>query len=117
MSQPDIATAVVFCAPLTASALALAAAHWFPWHGGARPLSRTSAYAVGTSIIVGAPVAAMLLATAAGLVFAATFWAALLVANVLVGGAVVNLGYWIDAHSRPVTLDDVREAQNAARGR
>lgn len=105
MSQLELADMVVFAAPLGASSLALAAAHWFPWHGRARPLARVDAYAVGTAVVVGVPVAAMLLTAALGRLYGQLFWAALLAANVAVSGAVVHLAYWIDSRNA-LTLED-----------
>ncbi len=105
MSQLELADIVVFCAPLVASAVTLSAMHWFPWHGGAKPLSRTSAYAMGTLITTGVPVTAMLLTAALGLFYGQLFWASLLAANVLVSGATVHLAYWIDSR-RALTLED-----------
>lgn len=100
---------VVFAAPPAASSLALAALHWFPWHGGARPLARVDAYAVGTLVVVGVPVATMLLTAALGIVYGQLFWAALLAANVAVSGATVRLAYWIDSR-KALTLEDAHAA-------
>ena len=97
--------AVVFAAPLAASAVTLTALHWFPWHGGLAPLRRTTAYVLGTLVTVGIPVATMLLTAALGLVYGQAFWAALLVANTAVSGATVHVAYWIDGH-RALTLED-----------
>lgn len=107
--QLELADLVVFCAPLAASAITLSALHWFPWHGGARVLSRTTAYAVGTLVVVGVPVAAMLLTYALGLFYGQLFWATLLAANVLVSGATVHLAYWVDSR-RALTLEDAHAA-------
>jgi len=96
---------LLFAAPLGASAITLAAIHWFP---GARELSRTTAYAIGTLVTVGVPAAAMLLAAALGLSRGELFWATLLLTNALVSGATVNLAYWIDGKlPHAITLDEV----------
>lgn len=88
------------------SALSLAAAHWFPWHGGARQLRRTTAYAIGTSVVVGVPVLTMIVTWLLGVMYDQLFWAALLVVNAAVSGATVNIAYWIDGR-RAVTVEDV----------
>lgn len=103
--QVSVADVLVFAAPLGASVVTLAAMHWFPWHNGARPLRRTAAYTAGTLVVVGIPVAAMLLVTALGAAYGQLFWAALLVANAIASGATVHLAYWIDSH-RALTLED-----------
>ena len=88
---------------LAFSVLALGLLHWFPWP---TRLKRVEAYTLGTSVLLGAPVAAMVITHAAGLVYGQLFWAALLVANAAVGGATVLVAYEIDKH-RPVNLEDV----------
>lgn len=102
ISLPDL---LLFVAPLGASAITLAAMHWFP---GAQQLERTTAYAVGTLVTVGVPATTMLLAAALGLSRGELFWAALLLVNALVSGATVNAAYWIDSKgTHAITLDEV----------
>lgn len=108
--QLELADLVVFGAPLGVSAITLAALHWFPWHGGAKPLDRLSAYSAGTLVVVGVPVTAMLLTAALGLMHGQLFWALLMIANMLVSGATVHLAYWIDSR-RALTLEDAHHAQ------
>ncbi len=109
--QLELADLVVFGVPSVMSAITLAALHWFPWHGsGALALKRTDAYAMGTLVVVGVPVAAMLLTASLGIVYGQVFWAAVLMANVLVSGATVHLAYWIDSR-RALTLEDAHHAQ------
>jgi hypothetical protein len=112
MSQILLQDAVVFLAPPVASTVTLAALHWFPWHGGIRPLSRVVAYALGTGVTVGVPVITMVLTAALGLAYGSLFWAALLLANAFISGAAVGMAYWIDGH-RALTLDDWSEAHRA----
>ena len=96
---------LLFGLPLLFSAVSLFALHWFPWHGGARPLSRTDAYTIGTLIVVGLPVLTMLLGALLGQLRGQVFWAVLLLANMAVSGATVHLAYWIDSR-RALTLED-----------
>lgn len=113
MSTPqlELADIVVFCTPGVLSSLTLAALHWFPWHGrGYASLSRIAAYTMGTLVVVGVPVATMLLTATLGIVYGQVFWAAVLVANMLVSGATVHLAYWIDSR-RALTLEDAHHAQ------
>ncbi len=93
---------VVGCV-LAFSALALSLLHWFPWPK--RPACG-EAYALGTAVLVGAPVATMVLTHAAGQALGQLFWAGLLVANAVIGGATLLLAYGIDKR-RPVNLEDV----------
>lgn len=98
--------------PIGATSTTLAAMHWFPWHGGTRPLARTTAYMMGTAVVVGAPVATMVLTAALGVQYSSLFWAGLLVANTAVAGATVNLAYWIDQR-RAISHADVTEVRDA----
>lgn len=93
---------LLFAGPLSASAVTLAAMHWFP---GARRLERTTAYAFGTIATVGIPVVTMVLAAALGFARDELFWASVLVANTLIAGGTVKLAYWIDS-KQPLTLED-----------
>jgi hypothetical protein len=103
---------LLFVLPLLISALSLAAMHWFPWHGGARPLGRIAAYSAGTTVVVGVPVLTMLLAATLGMHRLEWFWATLLVANTAVSGGTVSLAYWIDSR-RALTLEDDRAASRS----
>jgi len=91
------------------SAVVLAAQHWFPWHSGVRPLSRLQAYVAGTSVVVGVPVVAMLIAHVGGIERPVLFWALLLVLNTVAGGLTVMAAYWIDS-KRAVGLEEVHAA-------
>lgn len=113
MSQIELVDILTFSTPILVSSLSLAAAHWFPWHNGARPLRRQSAYTVGTAVVVGVPVATMLLSVALGAHYPTLFWAALLAVNTVMAGATVNVAYWIDSR-RAIGHGEVA---NAARGR
>jgi hypothetical protein len=116
MSVLELTDILVFVTPPVMSSLALAAAHWFPYHGGTKVIQRPTAYAVGTAIVVGVPVVTMLLCEALGQQYSQLFWAALLVVNTAVSGATVNLAYWIDSRLA-VSLDDVAEAGHATQRR
>jgi hypothetical protein len=105
----DVSDLVVFAAPQVVSATTLSAMHWFPWHGGQRKPGRVAAYAMGTAVTMGVPVATMLLTVATGNQYGTLFWAALIVANTLVSGATVAVAYWIDSR-RPVGEAEVRDA-------
>lgn len=100
-----IFSGLLFILPLAASAVSLTALHYFPWNRGARPLKRTTAYALGTLVTVGVPILAMLVAALLGVSRGELFWAAMLALNALVSGATVNACYWIDG-SRALTLED-----------
>lgn len=100
-----IAHGLLFVGPLVASATLLAALHWFPWNRGARPLTRIAAYTVGTLVIVGVPVLAMLLAVGLQRPQGELFWVALLVANTGISGLTVKICYYVDA-GRALTLED-----------
>lgn len=107
----EVSQALLFVAPLGASAVTLAAMHWFP---GATGLAKPHAYALGTLVTVGVPVVTMLLAVLLAMPQGEVFWAALLVANTVVSGMTVKVCYWLDSQRpRPITLDEVK---NAARG-
>jgi hypothetical protein len=112
----ELADMLAFATPVALTSLSLATAHWFPWHGGTKIIRRPTAYAIGTAIVVGVPVVTMLLCEALGRQYSQLFWAALLTANVAVGGATVNLAYWIDSRLA-VSLDDVAEAGHATQRR
>jgi hypothetical protein len=103
---------LLFGIPVALSVTSLAALHWYPWNRGTQPLSRLAAYAVGTSVVVGFPVAAMLVAMALHMPQTELFWSSLLIANTAASGATVKLAYWIDG-SRAVSLEDT--AANANR--
>lgn len=91
------------------SGLALLAAHYFPWNRNRAELERTTAYAIGTSVVVGVPVIAMLLTVLMGDSRGELFWALLLVANTAVCGTTVKLAYWVDEHQvKPISLDEAR---------
>jgi hypothetical protein len=107
----EIADALLFVAPLAASTVTLAAMHWFP---GATELEKPQAYALGTLVTVGVPVATMLLAVLLAMPQGEVFWAALLAANTAVSWAAVKACYWIDKR-RPITLDEVTNATRANR--
>lgn len=111
----DLRDALLFVTPLAVSALSLTAMHFFPWHRGAKPLARTTAYALGTLATVGIPALTMLLAAVLSMPQGELFWAALLLCNALVSGGAVNFCYWIDA-SRAISLDEVYEGTSHARG-
>ena len=96
--------------PLLISALSLAVIHWFPWHGGARPLGRIAAYSAGTAIVVGVPVVTMLVAAYLGQHRLEWFWIGLLLTNTAVSGGTVSLAYWIDSR-RALTLEDEHAAK------
>lgn len=110
-AELQLADIVTFAAPPVVSALSLGLAHWFPWHNGARILDRRTAYAIGTSVVVGVPVTTMLLAAALGLHYDQLWWAALLLVNTAVSGATVNLAYWIDSR-RAVTREEAHDANS-----
>lgn len=96
---------LLFGVPLALSASSLAAMHWYPWRGeGNLRLTRVEAYSMGTLVVVGLPVAAMGLSIAMQIVVSLWFWMALLVANMLVGGATVSVAYWVD-EKRPLGLE------------
>lgn len=100
---------VLFVTPIALSCSTLAATHWFPWHNGTQPLQRTTAYAVGTSVVVGFPVLAMLISAAWQLDIGALFWALLLMANVAASGTTVLAAYWIDGR-RALSGNEVHDA-------
>lgn len=98
-------TILTFTLTITLTILFLLTTHWFPWNRGARPLSRLTAYAIGTLGIVGIPVAAMLLTDGLGIHITTRAWAGLLMLNTLAAGASVHIAYYID-NSRALNLDD-----------
>lgn len=108
-AELQISDIVTFVAPLAASAVSLAAAHWFPWHDRARALSRLAAYGIGTAVTVGIPAATMVLTHALGLAYGPLFWAALLLCNAAVSGVTVAAAYYVDSR-QPVSLEDMRNA-------
>ncbi len=101
----ELRSALLFGVSIALSVTTLAAMHWYPWNRGTAPLARTTAYAMGTSIVVGFPVIAILIASALGLQYSQLVWAALLVANTAVSGATVKTAYWIDS-AKAITLDE-----------
>lgn len=105
----QISDLLVFVTPLLFSSAALAALHWFPWHGGEQELSRLEAYMVGTSVVVGVPVLTMLLVTTLERSYGEPFWASLLLANTAVSGLTVGGAYWYDS-KRPIGRKDVDDA-------
>lgn len=106
MNNIEVSDMILFVAPLVTSSLSLAALHWLPWNRGVRPLTRTTAYTVGTLVTVGVPVMAMLTAALLEIPHGELFWAAVLVANALVSGATVNACYLIDS-VRALSLEDM----------
>lgn len=108
MQSIHLADMLLFAAPLAFSAASLTALHFLPWHGGAKPLARTTAYAIGTVVTVGVPALTMILAAMLDLHHGELFWAALMLVNALTSGAAVNVCYWIDA-SRAITLDEAAD--------
>jgi hypothetical protein len=107
---------VLVSATLSATSSVLAVMHWFPWHGGARALRRTTAYAMGTSVVVGVPALAMVLVAAMGFAYREVFWAALLVVNALVAGVTVNVAYWIDGKRAVGHREVAQEVRRHAEG-
>lgn len=107
MSTLQLGDIVLFAAPLAASSVTLALMHFLPWNNGAKPLERTTAYALGTAVTVGVPVWTMIVAAALNLPHSELFWAAFLVCNALVSGATVKGCYWIDG-TRAISLDEAR---------
>lgn len=87
---------------LALTALTLGNLHWYPWP---QRLKRVEAYTVGVAVLLGYPIAAMVLTHVAGLAYGQLFWAGLLLANALAGGATVRLAYAIDKR-RPINLED-----------
>lgn len=88
---------------LLLSAVMLGLLHWFPW---SQRLKRVEAYTVGVGVLLGIPVATMVLTHAAGLDYGQLFWAGLLAGNAAVSGATVRLAYAIDKRG-PINLEDV----------
>ncbi len=107
----ELTSALLFGVPIILSATTLAALHWYPWNRGTEPLNRTTAYALGTAVVVGYPVVSMVVAASLGLPHGELFWAALLIVNALASGATVNTAYWIDGN-KAMTLDDAQAATN-----
>lgn len=107
----EVGDALLFVAPLCASAVTLAAMHWFP---GAKELEKPQAYALGTLVTVGVPAVTMLLAEVLALPQGGLFWAAFLLMNALVSGFTVNGCYWLDS-KRAISLDEVADAARANR--
>lgn len=97
MSVLQLRDVLLFGVPLVLSSTLLGLLHWFPWNGGSVELTRMQAYTTGTLVVVGVPVAAMLVASAVEMEAGQLFWAALLVANTVVSGATVKVAYWIDS--------------------
>jgi hypothetical protein len=56
-------------------------------------LDRVTAYTLGTAVVVGFPVTAMMAAAAMQIPQHELFWAALLIVNTAASGATVNLAY------------------------
>lgn len=104
MLEMQLHHAVTLTAAPLISATTLAAMHWFPH----RPRGHVARYALGTSVVVGVPVAAMLVTAALGLAYPSLFWAALLVVNTAIGGATVAGAYWLDSR-RAVGHEEVRD--------
>lgn len=94
--------------PIAMSTISLAMLHWYPWNKGTRPLPRIRAYTVGTAVVVGFPVAAMLAAVALHAPQGELFWAALLLLNTLASGATVNIAYWIDGN-RAISTEEASD--------
>ncbi len=106
-----IADLLFFITPPLFSAVALAALHWFPWRNGAADLTRLEAYTAGTLIVVGVPVASMLLAYAMDRTYGELFWALLLIANTVASGVTVQVAYWYDGR-RAIDHADVHHARS-----
>lgn len=97
MSQIHPIDLLVFVLPIVITAASLAAAHWFPWNNGTARPDRITAYTVGVTLLLGWPVLTMLIVSGLGAGYREPFWAALLAANSIVGGATVRFAYWVDA--------------------
>lgn len=90
------------------SSMTLAALHWTPIGGGANVRDRRICYALGSSVLIGVPVAAMRIAEAMGYERKQSYWATFLLANTFVSGLAVQVCYLID-DGQPVTAHDVRK--------
>lgn len=94
------------------SALALGVMHWLPFAGTEELRDRRMCYAMGSSVVVGVPAGAMILADALAMPHSGTFWAALTVTNLFVSGLAVQVCYWIDdRHAKPLSMDEIYDAQ------
>jgi hypothetical protein len=101
---------LLFGAPIVGACLLLGVAHWYPWNRGAKPLRRREAYAIGTSVVVGSPISAMLLAQAMAIPKDEWFWIAHLIVNTAACGITVSVAHWIDEG----TAIGLREGTNDA---
>ena len=112
MSMVALSDILLFGVPVALSMSTLAALHFYPWNKGTRPLKRTTAYTIGTAVVVGLPVAAMFAAMGLDKPQNEAFWALLLIVNTVASGATVHACYWVD-DNRAVTP---QEAQDDADG-
>lgn len=96
MSVLELRDILLFGVPIALASASLFALHWYPWNRGVRELERLTAYTIGTSVVVGAPVIAMLTAIALEIEHPLSFWVAHLVVNTTVCGATVKFAYFID---------------------
>lgn len=109
----DVSQTLLLGVPVALSVSTLSALHWYPWNKGTKPLGRVAAYTVGTAVVVGYPIAAMLAAIVLGLPQNELFWAGLLATNTFASGAAVNIAYWIDGN-RAVGINEVNSTDDEA---
>lgn len=107
MPTLQLQDALLFGVPILLSASTLAWMHFYPWNKGTRPLSRVDAYTMGTAVVVGFPVVAMLIADALQMGKDERFWAVHLIVNAIISGITVKTAYWVD-ENRPVSTEEVR---------
>jgi hypothetical protein len=113
MSVMQLRDILLFGVPVTLSVTTLTAMHWYPWHNGTKQLDRITAYTLGTAVVVGFPVVAMLVAAAMHMPQNELFWAALLISNTAASGATVKAAYWVDGN-KAVSPEEM-EGAHAAR--
>lgn len=102
----DVSQVLLLGVPVALSVTTLTALHWYPWNKGTKPLGRVASYTLGTAVVVGYPIAAMIAAIILAMPQGESFWVALLSLNTLASGAAVNIAYWIDGN-RAVGIEEV----------
>lgn len=104
-NQLQLGDLLLFGVPLAFSSAVLAALHWYPWNRGTKPLTRRQAYTIGTLVLMGSPISAMLVSLGLEMRHDEVFWIAHLLATMFVCGSTVNFTYWLDG-IRAVSLED-----------
>jgi predicted permease len=111
MSPLQPSDILLFVVPIVLAAALLWGMHFYPWNRRAKPLEPISAYTMGTAVVVGMPIAAMLTAVALDMRKDELFWALHLAVSTCTCGITVKVAYLVD-DSDPISLDEVNHNGN-----